>query len=49
MIKEGYDLAHIPPGFNSLSLTVYSRGGIAQSVQRLATGWTNEGSEFESR
>jgi hypothetical protein len=23
--------------------------GIAQSVQRLATGWTTEGSEFESR
>jgi hypothetical protein len=25
------------------------RAGIAQSVQRLATGWTAEGSEFESR
>jgi hypothetical protein len=23
--------------------------GIAQSVYRLATGWTTEGSEFESR
>jgi hypothetical protein len=23
--------------------------GIARSVQRLATGWTTEGSEFESR
>jgi hypothetical protein len=23
--------------------------GIAQSVQRLAAGWTTEGSEFESR
>jgi hypothetical protein len=23
--------------------------GVAQSVQRLATGWTTEGSEFESR
>jgi hypothetical protein len=25
------------------------RAGIAQSVQRLATGWTTKGSEFESR
>jgi hypothetical protein len=25
------------------------RAGIAQSVWRLATGWTTEGSEFESR
>jgi hypothetical protein len=25
------------------------RAGIAQSVQRLSTGWTNKGSQFESR
>jgi hypothetical protein len=29
--------------------TVHLRAGIAQSVQRLTTGWTTEGSEFESR
>jgi hypothetical protein len=29
---------------------IYTLGaGVAQSVQRLATGWTAEGSEFESR
>jgi hypothetical protein len=29
---------------------IYSKGaGIAQSVLRLATGWTTEGSELESR
>jgi hypothetical protein len=26
-----------------------AQAGIAQSVQRLAMGWTTEGSEFESR
>jgi hypothetical protein len=26
-----------------------TRAGIVQSVHRLATGWTVEGSEFESR
>jgi hypothetical protein len=29
--------------------TGYPGAGIAQSVYRLATGWTAEGSEFESR
>jgi hypothetical protein len=33
----------------SLVITISKqRAGIAQSVQRLATGWTTEGSEFES-
>jgi hypothetical protein len=33
------------------SLLTYSspKAGTAQSVQRLVTGWTAEGSEFESR
>jgi hypothetical protein len=31
-------------------VTICTNGvGIAQSVQRLATGWTTEGSDFESR
>jgi hypothetical protein len=30
-------------------LSVYLGTGIAQSIQRVATGWTIEGSEFESR
>jgi hypothetical protein len=27
----------------------YMEAGIAQSVQRLTTGWTTDGSEFECR
>jgi hypothetical protein len=30
-------------------ITFISGAGIAQSVQRLATGWTIEGSEFKSQ
>jgi hypothetical protein len=32
-----------------MSLHPQMGAGIAQSVERLATGWTTEGSEFESR
>jgi hypothetical protein len=36
-------LSHFPSHILDL------RAGIAQSVQRLATGWTTKGSEFECR
>jgi hypothetical protein len=32
-----------------LFIIFITEGGVAHAVQRLATGWTVEGSEFESR
>jgi hypothetical protein len=40
-------VAQKSPKFKRVIVSVGA--GVAQSVQRLATGWTTEGSEFESR
>jgi hypothetical protein len=44
-------LSLIPPHADKIKIygSKYEEVGIAQSVWRLATGWTTERSEFESR